>query len=73
MHGVDTLKSCCVVLFANSQYFPHTSLHDQPCHKIMKKYEDFERMVISLRSRGNSQFEHGSVIVHNIFSYSHCR
>ena len=20
---------------------PHTSLHDQPCHKTMKKYEDF--------------------------------
>ena len=27
---------------------PHTSLHDQPCHKTMKKYEDFEGMVISL-------------------------
>ena len=27
---------------------PRTSLHDQPCHKIMKKYEDFEGMVISL-------------------------
>ena len=27
---------------------PHTSLHDQPCHKTMKKYEDFEEMVISL-------------------------
>ena len=26
----------------------HTSLHDQPCHKTMKKYEYFERMVISL-------------------------
>ena len=22
---------------------PHTSLHDQPCHKTMKKYEYFER------------------------------
>ena len=29
---------------------PHTSLHDQPCHKTMKKYEDFEGMVISLLS-----------------------
>ena len=28
--------------------FPHTSLHDQPCHKTMKKYEDFEGMIISL-------------------------
>ena len=27
---------------------PHTSLHDQPCHKTTKKYEDFEGMVISL-------------------------
>ena len=27
---------------------PHTSLHDQPCPKTMKKYEDFEGMVISL-------------------------
>ena len=27
---------------------PHTSLHDQPCHKTMKKYEDVEGMVISL-------------------------
>ena len=27
---------------------PHTSLHDQPCHKTMKKYEDFETKVISL-------------------------
>ena len=49
---------------------PHTSLHDQPCHKTMKKYEDFEGMVISLLlSWGNSRFEHGSVIVLNIFAY----
>ena len=27
---------------------PHTSLHDLPCHKTMKKYEYFEEMVISL-------------------------
>ena len=27
---------------------PHTSLHDPPCHKTMKKYEYFEGMVISL-------------------------
>ena len=27
---------------------PHTSLHDQPCPKTMKKYEDFEGMVVSL-------------------------
>ena len=35
----------------------------------MKKYEDFEGMVISLLTRGNSRFEHGSVIVHSIFVY----
>ena len=31
-------------------FVDHTSLHDQPCHKTMKKYEDFEGMVISLLS-----------------------
>ena len=29
---------------------PRISLHDQPCHKTMMKYEDFEGMVISLLS-----------------------
>ena len=29
---------------------PNISLHDQPCHKTMKKYVDFEGMVISLLS-----------------------
>ena len=48
---------------------PHISLHDPPCHKTTKKYEDFEGMVISLLPRGNSRFKHGSVIVHNIFTY----
>ena len=32
---------------------PYTSLHDHPCHKTMKKYEDFEGMVISLLSPRN--------------------
>ena len=27
---------------------PHISWHDPPCHETMKKYEDFEGMVISL-------------------------
>ena len=27
---------------------PHTSLHDQPCHKTMKKYEYVKGMVISI-------------------------
>ena len=27
---------------------PHISLHDPPYHKIMKKYEDFEGMEVSL-------------------------
>ena len=48
---------------------PHISLHDLPYHKTMKKYEDFEGMAVFLSSRGNSRFEHGSVIVHNIFAY----
>ena len=50
--------------------FPHISLNDQPCHKTMKKYEDFEGMEVFLvPHRRNSRFEHGSVIVHNIFAY----
>ena len=48
---------------------PHTSLHDQPCHKTMKKYEYIQGMVISLIPRRDPRFERGSVIVHNIFSY----
>ena len=47
---------------------PLISLHDQPCHKTMKKYEDFEERVIFYSTRGNSRFEHGSVIVHSIFA-----
>ena len=48
----------------------HTSLHDQPCHKTMKKYEDLERNGnFSTPLRGNSRFKHGSVIVHNFFAY----
>ena len=43
-------------------------LHDPQYHKTMKKNEDFEGLVISLHSRGNSRFEHGSVIVHSIFA-----
>ena len=45
---------------------PHISLHDKPCHKTMMKYEDFEGTEGFL-SRCNSQFEHDSVNVHNIF------
>ena len=48
MHGVDTLWGCWFVLFANSQYFPHTSLRDHPWHKTMSKYKHFQGMVISL-------------------------
>ena len=32
---------------------PHTSLHDSPYHKTMKKYDDFEGMVISLLTPRN--------------------
>ena len=48
---------------------PHTSLHDLPYHKTMKKYEDFQSMKLFCSTRWNSRFKHGSVIVHNIFSY----
>ena len=47
------LRLCITVeLFCSPvrNIFPHTSLHDQSCHKTMKKYEDFEWMVISLLS-----------------------
>ena len=27
---------------------PHISLHDETCHKTIKKYEDFEGMITSL-------------------------
>ena len=27
---------------------PHISLHDQQCHKTMKKYEDFEGLEVFL-------------------------
>ena len=43
MHGVDSCSPTHNIV-------PHTSLHDQPCHKTMKKYEDFEGKVISLFS-----------------------
>ena len=33
------VESSCLI---TRNIVPHTSLHDQPCHKIMKKYEDFE-------------------------------
>ena len=54
-----------VVIDAGSRYFgrvvasfflpthniaPHTSLYDPPYHKTMKKYEDFEGMVVFLFS-----------------------
>ena len=46
MHGVDRVdESSCS---PTHNIVPHISLHDHPCHKTMKKYEDFERMVISL-------------------------
>ena len=48
---------------------PHTSLHDQPCHKTMKKYEDSEGMVISLLTPRKFAIQNGSVIVHSIFAY----
>ena len=47
MHGVicGVAESSCL---PTHNIVPHTSLHDQPCHKTMKKYEYFERMVTSL-------------------------
>ena len=48
---------------------PHISLHDQPCHKTMKKYDDFEGMVISLHHPLKFTIRTWFVIVHNIFAY----
>ena len=48
---------------------PNISLHDLPYHKTMKKYEDFEGMEVFLFPPMEKRFEHGSVIVHNIFAY----
>ena len=59
------VESC----FPTDNILPHVSLHDQPYHKTMKKYEDFRRMVIFQLSRRNSRFKHSSVIVYNIFAY----
>ena len=67
MQGVDTLWSCCVVLFANSQS-RSTHFFAWSYHKTMEKYEDFEGTEFFLFSRWNSKFKHGSVIVHNIFA-----
>ena len=39
------VKSSCL---PTNNIVPHISLHDQPCHETMKKYEDFEGMVIFL-------------------------
>ena len=48
---------------------PHISWHDLPCHKTMRKYEDFERMAVSLFPPRKFSIRTGSVIVHNIFAY----
>ena len=64
MHGVDTFVELLSRLVRQLTIsFPHTSLHDQPCHKTVKKYKDSDEPA------ENSRFEHGSVIVHNIFAY----
>ena len=70
MHGVNTLKSCWVVLFANSQYrtthvlaWPSISLG----HEEKRKFPEYGNF--SVLKRGSSRFKHGSVTFHNIFAY----
>ena len=70
MHGVDTLWSCWVVLFANSQYRsthflarPSISLGAWRNTKIFRAWQFFSSPF------GNSWFKHGSVIVNNISAY----
>ena len=55
--------------FQTNNIAPHISLHDLPYHKTMKKYEDFQSMEAFLFTPLKSRFEHGSVLVHNIFAY----
>ena len=50
MHGVETCRVIDSSCSLTHKIVPHTSLHDQPYHKTMKKYEDFEGMVVSLIS-----------------------
>ena len=50
-HQCMELTLCRVVESSglpNHNIAPHISSHDQPCHKTMKKYEDFEGMVVFL-------------------------
>ena len=62
MHGVDTFVELLSRLVRQFTTPFHTSLHDQPCHKTMKKDEHYEGIVIYLSHRGNSRFKHGSII-----------
>ena len=42
MQGVGNcrvVESSCLL---THNIVPHTSLHDQPCHKTVEKYEDFD-------------------------------
>ena len=36
---------CCLPIH---NFVPHTFLHDDPCHKTMKKHGDFEGMAVFL-------------------------
>ena len=60
------IKLLCRLVRQTHNIVPHISLHDPPCHNTMKKYEDFEGMVIfSTQAAENSNMV--SVIVHSIF------
>ena len=48
---------------------PHISLHDPPCHKTMKKYEDFEGTAVFLFTPLKFAIRTCSEIVHYIFAY----
>ena len=70
MQGVDTLQSCWVVLFANSQYrSTHFFCITFPNIRPWRNANILRAWKLFCSSRGNSWFKHGSVIVHCIFAY----
>ena len=71
MHGADTLRSCCVVLLAKSQYRSTHFLvwHDLPYSKTTKRIDFFRAWKFFSCSCGIFGIKLGSVFVNNIFAY----
>ena len=75
VHGVDLcmeLILCKVVessCLPTHKIGPHTSSHDLPYHKTMKKYENFQSMVVSQFLQQKFLIQPWFSTVHNIFAY----